>query len=906
MSKPVSSARKQPATVSPRKKASTVVHKKDPVPELLPSPALVPAPAVPASPQEAVATGAPKRGATTAASATTPPKLLPKKRKADRESGGDPTAVDDLNSLTLNTPARRSPRKPVPTEKAQYNIEQAMADLPQTPPGRQKSWILQGAKRRMAEADANDAACASDTATTISWSPSPKPKARARPLSRPKAVPRSKWPSPPSSQASPSRSVKGKNKAVIVSSDEEDDAQNLHLRELTPFEESELPTLTQMVSAFGDSTSHPSSALFDDIAVESGAEEDSVHDDNLNEAADEDQYDLDDSFIDDSGAPEYDSDNADNTVEGRLDLEDTYEPDANDPVDEVEYADEDPVDGGDDDLADSGDEVEFVDQDEEGLYDDPSAVPAQAGGDDCDDDLMSVDVQDDNDITLQAAPVGQNSSLEDDLFPFDCDANPSTVADEHASDDEPMEYLGDFPPVSSKPGNSFRPSPRKVSAKEAKQAKERQGQQALPFSLTPASSRKAGAQLISDKSTGSHVGVSATPRAKTNDSKVASSSTPSASAPERAQVRVQTASSVSPQKAPAKSVGGVRTTRAPATPGAAGTSSSPFSTTVARPSVQSSSPLRVGSAAPSAPPPAPDPNSALDESLQSPKMRFIYRDLPAKARVSRATVYSFKGCVLPTALPYDGEFALGLCTDDNAKRRLVKALRFDSYSRILSLNRNGNVPVRDIRFECVQIQYAGRFLPAVYVNTGFIWTSDLQGVRGNTKNVLLRSMCQEWELLQGGLGRILTAQEFQAHLDTQNGAMMFATKKLQETENSQGRTDAGRGVGRTLPPVVSTTTSNHTELPACALKKHLRFDESVPVFDGRTEKLNNGVGFLSTPDDWKSLDTLPRFPDGEDLPEDALVTVGFTVSGFGPLSGMSFKGVNLLLLFIIVLDLPKV
>ncbi|KAL0577043.1 hypothetical protein V5O48_004947 [Marasmius crinis-equi] len=886
MSNITPSARKQAAAVPTRKKTGSVASKKTPVPGLLPSPALDPATKATATkataPTESelrnvAARQAPKRPATPVARIVTPPKISPKKRKADRNSEGDPS-VGDLDSLTLNTPTRRSPRKPVPTEKALYNIDQAMAELPQTPPGLQPSNLLRAVKRRVAEADANDAACASDTGTTISWSPSPKPKARPRPrpiVSRPRAMPRSKWPSPPPERAPVVQSAKGKNKAIVLSSDEEEDQdvdRDYRIRDLTPFEDSELPTLDELASAFGD-PSVPSSTLFDDIAAESGGE-DAELDDASAERLEEDQYDLDDSFIDDSGATEEDDTAVRQEVHG-LDLDVEDEDIIED--DDVEFV-EDPVEDN------NGAEGWFEPNEQSPLA---SVTPDL---DPEDEDNMFVD--EDIDDTIRAtANMNDDCDDDDDIFAFDNDPVPDAQTEPTA--DEAEEYLSDFPPVTSKPGRSFRSPPKKISAREAKLAKERQGQQALSFAAASPSPQRPSNQRVLTKGARDPVRVP-TPTASTTNNRQAPPSSPSfAKTATRDKDESSTLPAVPSKKA--RSSGGVRPERHSTASAAARASSS--STSIAG--------TAGTSAVQSAAAPLDDPNSALDVSLQSSKLRPLYANLPAKARVSRGMVYGFKGAHVPVALPYDGDYAVGLCTDIHAKKRLAKALQFDAYNRIMSLNRNGNVPVINIRFECAHVVYAGRSLPAVYVNTGFIWSSDLQGVRGSTKNVYVRSICQEWELLQGSLAKIISAQEFQAHVDVQNGAMMFASKKVPEENSNQGRTDPGKGVGRTLPPVASggNNTSN-TGLPACALKKHLRFDETIPVFDGRSSSRNGKAGFLFAPEDWQDLDSLPRFPDGEELPEDALVTVGFTVSSFGPLSGMTFKGVNLHVLFIIVLDLP--
>ncbi|KAL0566696.1 hypothetical protein V5O48_015310 [Marasmius crinis-equi] len=307
---------------------------------------------------------------------------------------------------------------------------------------------------------------------------------------------------------------------------------------------------------------------------------------------------------------------------------------------------------------------------------------------------------------------------------------------------------------------------------------------------------------------------------------------------------------------------------------------------------------------------------ALDVSLQHPALQPMYERLPAKARVRRASMINFKedDSNPPSALPVDVEYAFSsLKLKKPSRIRLMRALEFDSYNRVLNITRNGNIPVILSRYDPIHISYAGRQVPAVWVTTGFVWTSNLQGLPepGNsavTKNIYLRQLCQEWELIQGALGALIKCPTYHVRLIQENGAMSFGSKKRPDTSNgtaSRRITDSSRGAGCALPPInPGAARSTTAPLPLVAMKKMVLYDEDIPVYDGRTSPRNGASGFMFTDLDWKELETLPRFPlVDQELPEDALVTVGFTIISYDAIgNNMVYKGLNLNLLFIIVLD----
>ncbi|KAL0574860.1 hypothetical protein V5O48_007100 [Marasmius crinis-equi] len=857
-------ARKQ-KNASPRKKQSTSVRvKQEPVPdtELLPAPPVL---AFSSSAHRINNKGAdvsgspPRRISSPGTVPTTPPKLSPKKRKAEA-TGNTPDA--DMTALSLQSPSsiRRSTRKPVLTEKAKFNVDEALSGLPLSPPGTETPNILRNVKRRVAEADAIDAACASDTASTISWSPSPAPQSKPRP--RPKPVPRS--------QPLTAARNKGKAKVFVVTSDE-DELDTRFIRPLTPYED-DLPTMEDVVADVHRRTPKPvqPQSLIDDMAAESDNEHENAAPDNGTEEQeldpieeDGDEYDYDDSFIDDSGV------------------------------------------GVDAD----GNSYEFVDA---GDGDECGVSDAAEREEDADDDDADEDMEDeaggDQDVTARIPARGQDVS--EDLFLFDEDEGPPETS--QASEDSSMhpeeEYLSDHPQISSRPGRSFRPA-ENLSRKKSKASNNSSEQKTLSFpaaTSSPAAPLRPGRQPVVRKSTAVDREAPGTSTAsETTDLEALFEASPTSTAlpSARAKHNPPTLSPIPSKVEVAKGSSSVRTSRSHASPAS---TSNAASRRKEPPPRAHAAPTSAAVARPTPAPNVRDANSALDASLQADRLKFLYADLPQKARVQRGTVYCFKGDQQPpTALPYDGDYALGLCTDKAAMKRFVHALRFDSYDRIMHLNRNGNVPVRETSFDCMHFTYAGRSVPAVYVNTGFLWSSDLEGVRSPTKNIQVRQVCQEWELLQGSLGRILSAPVFHAQVDPQNGAVTFSTKKRADKEPKVGgRTDTGRGAGRTLPPVASGSGSSNSVLPSCAEKKSLRADEYIPVFDGRSSPVNGSAGFLFKPDDWKALESLPRYPDGEDLPEDAIVTVGFTVNPFGPFNTMVHKGVNLHALFVIVLDIP--
>ncbi|KAL0060505.1 hypothetical protein AAF712_012695 [Marasmius tenuissimus] len=318
------------------------------------------------------------------------------------------------------------------------------------------------------------------------------------------------------------------------------------------------------------------------------------------------------------------------------------------------------------------------------------------------------------------------------------------------------------------------------------------------------------------------------------------------------------------------------------------------------------------------PPPATAPGSgrepALNVELQHPRLQAMYAALPPKARVFRATMLNYNRELPPIPRPLDVDYAFSLLSDPRAEARFNAAITFDSWGRVLNINRNGNLPVTKTR-EGVFVSIAGRRVPAVWVTTGFSWTSDLQGVGDGkfpaAKKLHVRQISQEFELFQGALGSFCNQVCFHAQCDQRNGAAAFCTKKRptqSEGSSNGGRpgqfVESGTGTGRALAPLMAGSSNSPAgTLPEIFTKIVRQYDDDVPVFDGRSSRLNGDAGFMFTPQDWENLESLPRFQFVDELPENTLVTVGFSVSAFGPFNNtMQHWGVVLNLMFIIVLD----
>ncbi|KAL0061899.1 hypothetical protein AAF712_011275 [Marasmius tenuissimus] len=266
----------------------------------------------------------------------------------------------------------------------------------------------------------------------------------------------------------------------------------------------------------------------------------------------------------------------------------------------------------------------------------------------------------------------------------------------------------------------------------------------------------------------------------------------------------------------------------------------------------------------------------------------------------------------PEPRPLDVEYAFSILTGPEANARFNAGLAFDSWGRVMNVNRNGNLPVTNTR-EGMFVSIAGRRVPAVWVTTGFSWTSDLQGVGDGKyppcKKLFVRQVSQEYELFQGSIGGLCKQVYFHAQCDQKNGAAAFCTKKQPapaDEGSSGGRSgqyiESGNGTGRALAPMVAGNYGSSSQaLPEIYTKITLKYDDDVPIFDGRS--FEGGPGFMFTSRDWENLESLPRFPLQGELPENTLVTVGFSMSAYKPFNNtMLHWGVGLNLMFIIVLD----
>ncbi|KAJ8079178.1 hypothetical protein PM082_021678 [Marasmius tenuissimus] len=302
------------------------------------------------------------------------------------------------------------------------------------------------------------------------------------------------------------------------------------------------------------------------------------------------------------------------------------------------------------------------------------------------------------------------------------------------------------------------------------------------------------------------------------------------------------------------------------------------------------------------PPPATGngyaPEPALNVSLQSARLMPMYTALPSRARVTRAQMMGFgkDRDLLPKGLPYDADYAFSLCTDNLAVNRLNAALNFDSWGSVINLNHNGNLPVTNA-WDGLLVSVAGRTVPACFVTTGFSWTSDLKGYdsgRGYpSKSLHVRQLAQEYELFQGALGSLHKRNIFHVHCDLSNGAAMFQTKN-KSTASDESTTggaptklvEDSTGAGKTLAPM--TFGGDNPATTSIFTKTVLQYTDEVPVFDGRSGPFSGG--FMFTPQDWTSIDSLPRLPSDKELPVNTLVTVGFSTSSYKPFQAMRYWG----------------
>ncbi|KAJ8079179.1 hypothetical protein PM082_021679 [Marasmius tenuissimus] len=244
--------------------------------------------------------------------------LSPKKRPAAPVSDDDDSEDIDLDGLTLRSPlgsphVRRSGRKHVPTERMKQAIRDSLLEMPSSG-SRKSSALLDRLDHEQACSQFNDDACATEDGNNSSdWAPSTSRSRVSRGGSRPQAVPRSKWQTPPR----PAR----KTKQSVASSDDEVTPRRAPSfpRSISPVES--LPTTSDMIDAVhrakrGLPVDSKYAKFINDAADPEGSNQSGVESDGGyaswngiadSTAKDIDEYDLSDSFIDDGGVTDEES-----------------------------------------------------------------------------------------------------------------------------------------------------------------------------------------------------------------------------------------------------------------------------------------------------------------------------------------------------------------------------------------------------------------------------------------------------------------------------------------------------------------------------------------------------------------------------------------------------------------------
>ncbi|KAK1222949.1 hypothetical protein PQX77_014185 [Marasmius sp. AFHP31] len=808
-----------------------------------------------------------------------------------------------LGGLSLRSPiaspaVRRSGRKKIPTERLRMALQDSME---QSPPDMKESPLLDRLDFHERVANLNGNACASGAESDDSnWTPKSSPTRVSRGRPRPRALPRSKWFNTPG----PS----GSHKQIEDLSDGGDvfpRAPSLP-RSISPG--IYLPTTAEMIH---DLQRKKDPSEHEDDCIGSDADDG-----------------------DNDGSGGYDSWHG---IDGEEDVNST---------DDVDFEADDHIAGGNDREVDHKDnpyweqELRAIERDCQ--YDEYDVTDPFINDGDVTEEDISIHSLEGDDNGQGASDL--DSMMEELSVPFNVGryTNDTSIPSNRAMSNQTPEdhtdqvFYEDLPPINPQRNGSFRSrTKRRVPPSPPSD------QQQLSFPRVTGPVSRAGpsgtrrrplaAEDFPLRDNGPpHVPSSAKTRVQAPDSTVTCSDMRSSPSPTKKRCLRQSEPSKKVAKDPsvspaAEDVSLPTSNHNVPTVMASSTFANcvPTHTAVATVSNTNSSfapPLNTSAAGPApatAPAPAPAPaidstpsqgrEPALNLSLQHPSLQPI-----------RATMLNHGREIAPDPRPYDIDYALSLLSGPEAQARFLAALDFDSWGRVMNVNRNGNLPVNSTR-EGMFVSIAGRRVPAVWVTTGFSWTSDLQGVGDGKypapKKILVRQVSQEYELFQGSIGALCKQVYFHTQCDQKNGAAAFCTKKSPASPDNASTTndarpgryvESGAGTGKALAPMMSGNYAASSQaVPDIYTKLNLRYDDEVPIFDGRESLYHRDIGgFQCLPRDWETLESLPRFPVDGELPENTLVTVGFSMLAYPPFNKTMVNwGVNLNLMFIIVLDI---